>query len=137
MRYFDHDVTANADMKICALRKNYGGAAVDAYWTILEMIYEAEEPLRVGGSWFTTDVIASKLFVSAEKLHLWINGCIMYGLLDAIDHFDDGSTLIASERATSNIEDYHAKAEVARANGAKGGRRKKNPGVSNENPGVF
>lgn len=119
MRYFDHDVTANADMKIFALRKNYGGAAVDAYWTMLEMIYEAEEPLRVGGSWFTTDVIAAKLFVSSDNLNSWINGCILYGLFDVIDQFDDGSILIASERATSNIDEYHAKAEKCRASAKK------------------
>ena len=42
MKYFDHDVEAYKDDKIVLLRRECGGAAIDAYWTLLELIYREE-----------------------------------------------------------------------------------------------
>ena len=50
MRYFDHDTTAGSDDKIMALRLAHGGAAVDAYWVLLEMMYQSETELVIFGN---------------------------------------------------------------------------------------
>ena len=46
MKYFDHDVEAYKDDKIVLLRRECGGAAIDAYWTLLELIYREETEIK-------------------------------------------------------------------------------------------
>ena len=46
MEYFNHDTGAASDVAISGLRLQLGGAAVDAYWTLLELIYRDEEDLH-------------------------------------------------------------------------------------------
>lgn len=45
MLYFSHDTKASVDEKIMQLRLEFGGAAVDAYWYLVERIYEKETKL--------------------------------------------------------------------------------------------
>ena len=46
MKYFDDYVEAYKDDKIVLLRPACGGAAIDAYWTLLELIYREETEIK-------------------------------------------------------------------------------------------
>lgn len=47
MLYFDHSTGASTDPKIMQLRLECGGAAVDAYWYLVEQMHRDERPLCV------------------------------------------------------------------------------------------
>lgn len=119
MLYFDHDTSAGADDKIVALRLECGGAAVDAYWALIEQIYRDETDLDIFGNQHVTKSVSHRLCTDENTLLAYISAMLDIGLLDK----DDESGKIYSQRARDNIEKYRAKKETARQNGAKGGRK--------------
>ena len=123
MRYFDHDVNAADDDGIMALRIECGGAAVDAYWTLLEKIYRDESHLNLSGTDVGSDsvsvLVSHRLCIDVETLKKYVSSMLKFGLFSGT--FDD----LYSVRADRNIALYRKKAETARQNGKNGGRKPK------------
>lgn len=119
MMYFEHDSSAGNDDKIMALRLLHGGAAVDAYWCLLEEIYRCETDFGTGRNQPGFVSLAHRLCVDADTLSGWIDAMVEIGLLCASD---DGEA-VSSERAAANIANYRKRQETARENGKKGGRK--------------
>ena len=70
MHSFDHNTHAADDDAIMALRLEHGGAAVDAYWTLLELmsrdealVFLAEKPKANQGG--------NQVGSSFQQLRLW------------------------------------------------------------------
>ena len=122
MHYFEHDTSAGSDDKILTLRIEHGGAAVDAYWVILEQIYDDEEPLKIFGNQRKTQSVSHRLCIGSDLLETWVHSMVDIGLLEACENDPDSVT---SSRAMDNIARYHKKVETARQNGKKGGRKAK------------
>lgn len=123
MRYFDHDTTAGRDLKVTALRMECGGAAVDAYWTLLELMYEQETDLNLTANRTLTKSVCLWLglgYDGVETLENWVKTMVEVGLLERDEN--DPETLY-SERVRANISAYKQKCETARQNGRKGGRK--------------
>lgn len=129
MEYFNHDTTAGGDDKIIALRLEDGGAAVDAFWCILEQIYRDETALDIFGNQHVLRSVSHRLAVDSETLKKWISTMLEIGLLET-DENDPNK--ITSARAMSNINAYKAKSETARQNGKKGGRKPKEKANANQ-----
>lgn len=129
MRYFDHDTHAADDDAIMALRLEHGGAAVDCYWTLLEMMYRDEKPIELfdkptenqGGNQVGTKAVTKsvshRLCIGSDTLFLYVSTMLELELLDGTVEN------LYSARAMRNIEAYRAKQETARQNGKKGGRK--------------
>lgn len=122
MRYFSHDTDASNDEKVQALRLEHGGAAVDAYWTIVEQIYREETPLVFFGNRLGSNSLSHRLCTDVETLEKWVLTMVELGLLE---RFGEGGNALFSERMEQGIADYRKKAETARENGKKGGRKPK------------
>lgn len=129
MHYFEHDTSAGSDDKILTLRLEHGGAAVDAYWVILEQIYDDESPLKIFGNQRKTQSVSHRLCVGSDLLETWVHSMVDIGLLEACENDPDSVT---SERAMQNIERYRQKVETARQNGKKGGRKPKQKPPANQ-----
>lgn len=128
MRYFDHDTSASDDDKIMALRLECGGAAVDAYWAVLELIYRDETELVVSENQPKTKSLCHRLCVGFEQLRTWLQAMVLVGLLTAengAENCGDDAVSYGSPRASENIERYAERKETARQNGRKGGRKPK------------
>lgn len=125
MRYFSHDTTASMDDLIIALRMEHGGAAVDAFWTILEYIYAEEKPLNFDKDNVETKAIIHKLISSYEVVEKYVRSMVEVGLLVWKKSQGSSKKLLTNLRAEEAIEQYHAKQETARKNGKYGGRPKK------------
>lgn len=133
MRYFDHDTSAADDDKIMALRMDCGGAAVDAYWAVLEKIYRDETALVLDENQPGTKALTHRLCIGFEQLAEWCDAMVSVGLLVEPNGLKDGSELaemaasdariLYSPRAMENIYNYVEKREIARQNGKKGGRK--------------
>lgn len=144
MYYFEHDTGASKDSKILMLRKQHGGAAVDAYWSIIELFYKEECPLTFSGDNPEVFALSMWLCCELEELHAWVDAMVRIGLLEDIS--DDGEPMtIWSDRVGQRVADYQSKNEIARQNGKKGGRPRKqkteekpseNLTETQENPGV-
>ncbi len=119
--YFDHDSAAGNDDKIIALRLLHGGAAVDAYWCVLEEIYRTETDFGTEKNQAGFVSLAHRLCTDVDTLSTYVSAMVDVGLLEASD---DGNA-VSSERAKANIDAYHARRETARENGKKGGRKPK------------
>lgn len=140
MWYFDHDTTAMSDTKLAQLCIECGCGAVAAYWVILEQIYKEETGLvffdNPLGFHPITKVVSRWLGVGSDELLEWVSTMKKLGLL-----IDDPNTpgAVISERAIANIEEYQKKAETARQNGKKGGRKptQKPSRLANENQGGY
>ena len=122
MKYFDHDTTASGDDKIVSLRLECGGAAVDAYWVILEQLYRDETPLDIFGNQHLTRSVCHRLVTDAKTLEKYVFAMVEIGLLNFTD---ENKREIYSPRASKNIKAYTEKCETARQNGKKGGRKPK------------
>lgn len=131
MQYFNHDTSAASDSKIVALRLTHGGAAVDCFWVIAEQIFRDEKPLNLFGNPVGFSVITHLVSASVSDVQKWVETMLVLGLLKRVG--DNGESVI-SDRMETNLSDYHAKAETARQNGAKGGRPKKTQSVSKKKP---
>ena len=126
MKYFDHDTEAYKDDKIVLLRQECGGAAVDAYWTLLEVIYRDETEIKPNENRFGFASVCFFLRVSEEQLTEWIEAMVKYGLLDKTED-ENGIVSISSPRAEETISGYRERCSKNKANGGKGGRPKKTP----------
>lgn len=120
MHYFDHDTSASGDDKITALRLAHGGAAVDAYWSLLELIYNDERPLNLVDNPLLTNAVSHRLAIGSDELLNWVETMVSLGLFDTAD---DDKNAITSKRAMEHIKKYRDKVEKARLNGQKGGRK--------------
>lgn len=120
MQYFDHDTTAGSDDKIIALRLECGGAAVDAYWTILEQIYRDETELVLFGNRLGLRSLSHRLATDEKTLETWLSTMFE---IDLLQRSVDNPNAVTSERAMRNIAAYQEKRETARQNGKKGGRK--------------
>ena len=122
MKYFDHDTDATKDELIQALRLECGGAAVDAYWSILEAIYRDETDLVLSANRPETKALTHWLAIGFDTLESYVQAIGSINLL-RVEKGDAGEYTVHSERAACNIAKYQARAETARQNGAKGGRK--------------
>ena len=127
MKYFDHDTEAYKDDKIMLLRREFGGAAVDAYWTLLEVIYRNESEMKPSENPFGFLSVSMFLLVDEQQLREWVDGMAKYGLLEVEEDADGKITSISSERAVDNIERYKSRSKTNSENGGKGGRPRKRP----------
>ena len=135
MIYFDHDTTSAMDDKIRTLRFRCGGAAIDAYYYIIEQMYKDENPtlfvqkpnplqnIEKEKATLFLDMTAYTLMLSVEDLTNFLDVMVDVGLLIKED-FDDYYS-ITSERVLQSILGYQQRREVAASNGRKGGRPKK------------
>ncbi len=148
MQWFRHDIGAFKDERIQALRIDCGGAAVDVYYAILELIYESEADLVMTKNQAETKSVLHWLCLGWDGFSKYVESMRESGLL-SVSKCSDGAAdetyTISSERATDFIVNYHSIAETARQNGKKGGRprnpdNRKNPektqSVSNRNPDI-
>ena len=140
MRYFDHDTEAGKNDLIVSLRLEHGSAAIDAYWTLLEYIYFYEKPFVLDENRAETKSVSHWLGIGFDVLKTYVESMIQLGLFVIVD-CDSSGVCITSERAERNIARYQARAETARQNGSKGGRkpkrnRNKTQSVSKQNPGL-
>ena len=119
MRYFDHDTDAASDDRIMALRLECGGAAVDAYYAIIEKMYKDEAPVRVAEDDAETKALSYRLAVAYQTLSDYLAAMVSVGLLE----FSTSDGTYFSERALANIAAYQEKCEKARLSGQKGGRK--------------
>lgn len=127
MKYFDHDTSACFDTGIEQLRCECGGAAVDAYWAIIETIYREEKPLSFSDfspsfSEFSPSfsMFAHRLYIKRpSNLKKWVKKMVEIGLLEETENG------LVSQRAMQKIADYQALCEKNAKNGRKGGRPKK------------
>ena len=53
MQYFDHSTDASTDPKVMQLRLEHDGAAVDAYWSLVEQMHREGCCVTVHGSAFS------------------------------------------------------------------------------------
>lgn len=109
MQYFDHSTDAATDPKIMQLRIEHGGAAVDAYWYLLEQMHRDERCICVRNA-SAMRAHCHMLCATENELSEWISGMCEIGLLDRDEEGD-----IISIRAMRNIEAYQEKADKARS----------------------
>ena len=121
MEYFDHNVNASDDDGILALRMEFGGAAVDCYWAIIEKIYRDEAPVVVDENRAETKPLTLRLCVGFSELKNYVSEMVSLGLLKTVGN--DPFT-VSSERAERTIERVRERCETARQNGKLGGRPK-------------
>ena len=95
MKYFDHDTEAHKDDKIMLLRREFGGAAVDAYWTLLEVIYREETQLKPRENPFGFLSVSMFLLVDEKQLLEWVEGMAKYGLLEVSKDADGNIAAIS------------------------------------------
>lgn len=136
MKYFSHDTNASGDELVMQLRMEHGGAAVDAYWAILEYIYAEEQPLPFGENRRETKSVCHRLCLGFDEFENYVKTMVEIGLLLSRKYRDANHDLISSPRAAKAIEAYKAKAETARHNGKKGGRPRKPSGNPRETESV-
>lgn len=122
MQYFNHDTDASFDSKISALRFFHGGAAVDAYWCLVECIYKDEKPFELND--FNAASLAMKLNASLADVQKWIDGIVEVGLLR---QGDDGLT---SDRIEKNICSYKQKKEQSSRAGKASAEKRKQRKIS-------
>lgn len=107
MLYFDHDTGASTDPKIMQLRLECGGAAVDAYWYLVELMHREERGVCVGNA-SAMRVHCHTLCTTQDDFKAYVSAMIAAGLLKS----EDGET-VYSERALDNVSSYQAKREKA------------------------
>lgn len=107
MLYFDHDTGASTDPKIMQLRLECGGAAVDAYWYLVELMHREERGVCVGNAG-AMRVHCHTLCATSEDFKAYVSAMLSAGLLKS----EDGET-VYSERALDNVSGYQAKREKA------------------------
>jgi hypothetical protein len=110
MQYFDHSTDASTDPKVMQLRLEHDGAAVDAYWYLVEQMHRDERPLCVGNA-NVMRVHCHTLCTDVSTLESWINSMVEIGLF----HRDVDSDFIVSERVMGNVEKYQTRQEKARS----------------------
>lgn len=139
MLFFSHDTDAST-RDLIDLRCECGGAAVDAYWYILEQIYRQETYWVYSLNQSVKKSVLRVLDVDETTFLTWVNVMVDLGLFFHIADSNGEPVGLMSVRAKETIEAYQQKAAIARENGKKGGRPKKaknqtkTEGVSNRKP---
>lgn len=110
MQWFDHSVNSATDPKIMRLRLECGGAAVDAYWYLVEQMHEGERPVCIGDAG-AMRVHCHSLCTDENELQKWVSEMVSIGLLETRD---EGGSVI-SKRAEKNIAGYEEKRDKARS----------------------
>lgn len=108
MEYFDHSTDASTDTELTALRLEFGGAAVDAYWYVIEQMHKHERPLCVGNA-LAMRAHCHALCTNFSTLEKWLEAMVSLGLLRS----DEKGENLTSPRALRNIEAYKGKREKA------------------------
>ena len=108
MEYFDHSTDASTDTELTALRLEFGGAAVDAYWYVIEQMHKHERPLCVGNA-LAMRAHCHVLCTDFSTLEKWLEAMVSLGLF----HSDEKGENLISNRAARNIEAYKGKREKA------------------------
>ena len=108
--YFDHSTTAATDPKVMQLRLEQGGAAVDAYWYMLEQMHRDECGICTSNAGAML-VHSHTLCTDENKLKTWVDAMVSIGLFE----HDSQSGEITSPRAVRNISEYKEKSEKARS----------------------
>lgn len=108
MLYFDHDTSASTDPKIIQLRLECGGAAVDAYWYLIEQMHREEHGVCVGNA-AAMRVHCHTLCTEQKYFEKYVKSMISIGLLES----DDGGEIVYSSRALDNISEYQTKRQKA------------------------
>ncbi|MBE6468924.1 MAG: DUF4373 domain-containing protein [Coriobacteriaceae bacterium] len=127
MIYFTHDSGASSDDKVMALRIEHGGAAVDAYWAVLEKMYAEETDLVFCANRPETKAVSYRLCVDVDTLKTYLDAMVSVGLLDIEDACGNDAegtvTVYYSTRVREVLSEYRQKKETARRNGKMGGRK--------------
>lgn len=110
MFYFEHSSTAATDPKIMDLRLQHGGAAIDAYWYLVERMHHDESWICVSNA-NALRVVCHALCTTQEELLKWVDAMVEVGLFC----YDETGEFIYSERADENIKAYEEKREKARS----------------------
>jgi len=110
MQYFDHSTDAATDPKIMQLRLECSGAAVDAYWYLVEQMHRDEHPLCVSNA-NVMRVHCHTLCTDIQTLEKWVEAMVSIGLFHNVGN--DGE--IFSQRIEGNVSKYQAKQEKARS----------------------
>lgn len=106
--YFDHSTTAATDPKVMQLRLEHSGAAVDAYWYMIEQMHRDERGICTSDAG-ALRVHCHTLCTSVEELKTWLSAMVSIGLLER----DEQTGEIVSKRAAQNIAEYQAKSRKA------------------------
>lgn len=120
MRYFDHDTTASTDPGIMSLRLLAGGAAVDAYWYMVELMYREETNCFAFANQLGLPLVSHMLNTDEKTLESYVSAMCDVGLFERVE--SDVLT-VRSERVGENVAAYEEKRETARRNGKSGGRK--------------
>lgn len=110
MLYFDHSTGAANDPKIMRLRLEHGGAAVDAYWYLIEQMHRDEQPLCVCNA-NVMRVHCHTLCTDISTLEKWVEAMVEIDLFS----YDESGDFIYSERTMENVEKYQIKQQKARS----------------------
>ena len=73
--YFDHSTTAATDPKVMQLRLEMGGAAVDAYWYLLEQMHRDERGICVCDAG-ALRVHCHTLCTGEDELKTWVSAMV-------------------------------------------------------------
>ena len=120
MRYFDHDTTASTDPGIMSLRLLAGGAAVDAYWYMVELMYREETNCFAFANQVGLQMVSHMLNTDEKTLESYVSAMCEVGLFERVE--SDVLT-VRSERVGENVAAYSEKRETLRQNAKKGGRK--------------
>lgn len=125
MLYFNHDTNASRSEELTALRVTCGGAAVDAYWMLVELIHERETELVLFDNQSLTKSVCHWLNTDEDTLFGWVTEMQNIGLFTEPEPgtIEGNGVILHSGRAIDNILEYVKKSETARRNGSKGGRK--------------
>lgn len=108
MLYFDHDTSASTDPKIMQLRLEFGGAAVDAYWYLIEQMHRDERGICIADA-RAMRVHCHTLCTDEKTLREWVDFMLDMGLMALSE--EEG--VLLSERAMKNVGKYQGKKEKA------------------------
>lgn len=138
MIYFAHATNDGVKDQINELRAIHGGAAIDAYWMIIERLCADEEPLPFGETRPEARTLSIFLQIKREKLLTYVATMLELGLLVNETREDENGepvSCIWSKRVETQCAEIEKISESKRKNGRRGGRPKteKNLQVSDEN----
>lgn len=120
--YFKHDANASQDIKLKALRKQYGWAGCGWYWYVIEQM-RSESNYKLSYDDLIFDSLATDFDVEADKIKQFIDYCINIKLLTK------NGTGFFSERLTRDMKSLESIRESNREAGRVSGaiRRLKSP----------
>ena len=120
MQYFNHDTDASTDPGIMSLRLMAGGAAVDAYWYLVELMYREETNCLAFANQLGLPLVSHMLNTDEKTLEGYVSAMCEVGLFERVE--SDVLT-VRSKRVGESVSAYEDKRETLRQNGKKGGRK--------------